>query len=228
VLLFTAVVVLLIGAAYCMGYEELVSGRGNWRASLLWSCYGVMPWLMLFEYVKRWEWRADAAIALGWLAVMICGTALASVLAEFLADQLVGSRTAPVTLLVMRRLPAIGALILLLVIVRRDQARVSQRSDPNALDIVRIHAPEIRWIAAADNYLELHLSGNVVTVRLTMRQAEAELAPLGYVRIHRSFLVNRKHVVRSHGAGRGNAIVLADGTELPIGKAFGANLAALR
>ena len=50
-----ALVVLVAGGAYCLGYEGLSGGIGQWPASLLWSAYGVLPWLFLFEGVKRRE-----------------------------------------------------------------------------------------------------------------------------------------------------------------------------
>ena len=57
-----------------------------------------------------------------------------------------------------------------------------------------------------------------------MREAEAILEPLGFVRVHRSFIVNREHVdgvVRHKGEPN---VRTRDGTLLPIGKAFSGNL----
>ena len=59
--------------------------------------------------------------------------------------------------------------------------------------------------------------------RMTMRQAERILAPHGFIRIHRRFLVNRARIDRLGNDGE-RVIRLADGGELPVGRAFAANL----
>ena len=60
--------------------------------------------------------------------------------------------------------------------------------------------------------------------RLTMREAASILEPLGFVRIHRSFLVNRRNVaavVRDNGRV---AVETLDGALLPTGRAFSAEV----
>jgi two-component system LytT family response regulator len=54
--------------------------------------------------------------------------------------------------------------------------------------IVIVNAESVDWVEAADNYVRLHTSGGRHVVRGTMRTLAAELP--GFVRIHRSVLVN--------------------------------------
>ena len=226
-----ALIVWTAGAAYCLGYESLTSGRADWPPSLLWSLYGVMPWLLLFEYVKRAEWGADAPVPLTILAALLIGTGMASLAAEYAVDWLMGGHSAPLALLVMRRLPAVGATLLLLLLARRHMTEATRRSEnveeSDQIDFVRTHAARIRWIAAADNYLEFHIDGGIWTKRLTMRQATEALAPLGFCRIHRSYIVNRLFVAHVEGMGSNPVVILKDDKTLPIGKAFRANLGGL-
>ena len=215
-------VVWMAGAAYCMGYERLQTGLGAWPGSLLWSAYGVLPWLALFEAIKRREARTGQPLGLAALAGLLVATGVMSLVLEAVAQP----HGSPLPLQVMRRLPAVAATLLLLLLVRRERAMIARQSAAaeNEVDALRRHAPAIRWIRAADNYLELHLDGQVWTRRITMREAETILAPLGFVRVHRSFIVNREHVesvIRHKGEDN---VRTKDGTLLPIGKMFSGNV----
>lgn len=230
-LLAVATLVLVAGAAYCMGYEGLLGGTEAWPSSLVWSAYGVLPWLFVFEYVKRREWEADAPLATATIALLLVATGAFSIAVEILLRWLSGDQSVPVGLQLMRRLPAIAATFLLLLLARREQRAALAREHPAAgateVEALRRQAPAIRWIQAADNYLELHVDGQVWTRRITMREAASVLEPLGFVRIHRSFIVNRSHVdavVRDKG---GPAVRTIDGALLPAGRAFSGNLRGL-
>lgn len=223
-----AVVGLTAGAAYCLGYEGLQGGIGEWPGSYAWSAYAVLPWLVLFEAVKRAEWERDRPFDPAALALLLVCTGLFSVGLEYLADGLRGSRSAPAGLQVMRRLPAIAATLLLLLLARRERKAALAAGPPPATaseaEALRGQAESVRWIQAADNYLELHLPGRVAMRRLTMREAASILEPLGFVRIHRSYLVNRRHVaavVRDQGRV---AVRTVDGNLLPTGRAFSAGV----
>ena len=222
-LVAVALIVWIAGAAYCMGYERLQTGLGAWPGSLLWSAYGVLPWLALFEAVKRREARTGRPLGLAALAGLLVATGAVSLLLEGIAQP----NGSPLALQVMRRLPAVAATLLLLLLARRERVALARQAAPaveSEVDALRRHAPAIRWIRAADNYLELHLDGQIWTRRITMREAEGILEPLGFVRVHRSFIVNREHVegvVRHKGEPN---VRTRDGTLLPIGKAFSGNL----
>ena len=52
-LVATGLIVWLAGAAYCHGYERLLSGPHEWGGSLSWSAIAVLPWFGLFEWSKQ-------------------------------------------------------------------------------------------------------------------------------------------------------------------------------
>ena len=224
-------IVLIAGAAYCLGYEELQSGRAKWPLGLLWAAYAVWPWLFVFELIKRREWDRDRPLPITTIALLMIATGALSLLLEGASDRwLLHKQGSPLALQIMRRLPAIAATILLLLLARREQrsAEALASAPPEAAEAeaetLRRHAKSIRWIRAADNYLELHLEGQVWTRRITMREAAEILEPLGFVRVHRSVIVNRSHVSSVVPQSGGAAIRMADGTALPTGKAYGDNL----
>jgi hypothetical protein len=217
----TAAFVLVAGAAYCRGYEAILTGRGHWGPSLLWSAYAVWPWLVLFEAVKRRSWsrapwsrRANAAA--------FAATAAASLLFEYAADALAGEAHAPLALALLRRLPAMAACLLLVELARHARALADKSSpeDERGVEGLRVHAPDILWIRAAENYVELHGCGRIRTHRMTMREAAAMFEPLDFVRIHRSFLVNRAHVDQISHRGKRAFVKMRGGETLPIGKAY--------
>jgi hypothetical protein len=225
-----ALVVLIAGAAYCSGYEQLLSNRDNWPESLVWAAYALLPWLALFEYVKRREWNADAALPHHSIVLLVLGTWAASFATEYAHHALLLARNdVDIALPILRRLPGAGVFLLLIALSRREQDRARRRIGAavpadGEVEALRRQAPTIRWIQAADNYLELHADGHVVTRRITMRAAEELLQPLGFVRVHRSVMVNRRHVDRIVPRSGGPAVQMIDGTALPTGRAFNANL----
>lgn len=215
-----AALVLLAGAAYCLGYDGLRGSVGQWPGSLLWSACAVLPWLALFEGVKRREAALEAPLPPTLLAALLVCTGLVSVGLEYATDWIRSAHAAPIGLQLLRRLPAIAASLLLLLLARRRDSEFRRESRNEAESLVR-HAASVRWIRAADNYLELHLGGRVLIRRATMREAASILAPLGFVRIHRSYIVNRAEI----GAVRRETVRMKDGTALPLGRAFAAGLA---
>ena len=74
---------------------------------------------------------------------------------------------------------------------------------------------DVDWIDAADNYLRLHVKGRAHFSRGTMKQAEEELDPSQFVRIHRSAIVavDCIRAIRSSESG-GHIIELKDGSQL--------------
>jgi DNA-binding LytR/AlgR family response regulator len=78
---------------------------------------------------------------------------------------------------------------------------------------------------AQGNYVALvHKSGSYL-VRETMANVEQKLTPLGFVRIHRSILVNTTLVkdLRRDNAGT-YVLRTTDGNEHPVGRAYKGNL----
>lgn len=78
---------------------------------------------------------------------------------------------------------------------------------------------EILWAEAAGNYVELHLAGSSHLQRQTLSSLEEQLAASGFVRIHRSRLVNRHHVRSISGNDSGDfTVTLDDGRQIGGGR----------
>lgn len=89
-----------------------------------------------------------------------------------------------------------------------------------------IETAQIRWLQAADNYVELHTAERMHLLRRTLDGLLADLGP-GFVRIHRSRAVAVAAVVGVQATGQGEARVnLAGGPTLACSRACRAALLA--
>jgi two-component system, LytTR family, response regulator len=97
-----------------------------------------------------------------------------------------------------------------------DRPRIVVRDGTN-VDLVDPAA--IDWITALDYYVELHVGGQTLLLREPLQDLEARLAPLGFVRIHRSTIVNTARVRRIERLAHGDyEVALADGSRLRMSR----------
>jgi hypothetical protein len=96
--------------------------------------------------------------------------------------------------------------------------------------ILRLPVRDILLLRAAGNYVEFLLEdGSKPLMRASLREMETVLAPQGFVRTHRSWLVNGRRLRALRPAGSGDfQIELDGGTEAPLSRRFPAALARLR
>ena len=84
-----------------------------------------------------------------------------------------------------------------------------------------VDAAAIDWVEAAGNYLIFHAGAERYTVRGTMADMEARLAPAHFVRIHKSTLVNIDRVKSIEPIHAGDqTVAMEDGTELVMSRTF--------
>jgi two-component system LytT family response regulator len=79
----------------------------------------------------------------------------------------------------------------------------------------------VDWIAAAENYVELHAGKARHLLQVTMNQLASRLAPATFVRIHRSTIVNVKRIRSVQPQFHGEYIVtLVSGEQLRSGRTY--------
>lgn len=87
---------------------------------------------------------------------------------------------------------------------------------------------EIDWVEAADNYVKVHAQGAVHVIRQTLRRMEESLTPRGFVRVHRSAIVNIARIREIQPWFGGEYVVLLrNGTRVTSSRACRPNLQAL-
>lgn len=81
---------------------------------------------------------------------------------------------------------------------------------------IYVHAADILWTKAAGNYVELHLKGGrTLLMRTTLARLEERLGEAGFLRIHRSRLVNASAISAVQTLPSGDATLsLVDGSSV--------------
>jgi hypothetical protein len=95
---------------------------------------------------------------------------------------------------------------------------------------LRVPLSEIAAVSSAGNYVEFNLVDcRKPLMRSTLGAMERQFAPRGFVRIHRSWLVNPERVEAIEPAGSGDfTVTLAGGIKAPLSRRFREALEALR
>lgn len=108
-------------------------------------------------------------------------------------------------------------------------------SEPSTFDIrdgaklIRVKMEAILAVTSAGNYVEFILAdGRRILMRAPLRHVEQELAPRGFVRTHRSWLVNANKVTSLKPEGSGDYTVELGGQSVPLSRRFPGALAKLR
>ncbi len=84
---------------------------------------------------------------------------------------------------------------------------------------------EITFIEAAGNYVEVHVGAETLLVRGTLARFEETLKALNFVRVHRRFLINKRHVHDVAGTTSGNfQIAMKDGRVLAASRRYKSGL----
>jgi hypothetical protein len=96
--------------------------------------------------------------------------------------------------------------------------------------VVRVPLEEIVAVTSARNYVEFHLAGGArPLVRETLAKVEQDLAAAGFLRTHRSWLVNPAHVRAITPAAAGDfRLELITGITAPLSRRFPDALESLR
>ena len=80
---------------------------------------------------------------------------------------------------------------------------------------IRVELNNILYAESSGNYVMLVLEKQKITSRLTMNEAEALLPASDFIRIHRSYIVAKKHIQKMD-----KRTIWIQQTEIPIGSAY--------
>jgi len=91
--------------------------------------------------------------------------------------------------------------------------------------ILFLPVSDIRWIGAEGNYVRLSTATETHLLRETMAHLEQRLDPRGFLRVHRSFMVNLKYVKEVRRESNGDSVVIMDsGHKVALGRSYRASL----
>jgi two-component system LytT family response regulator len=87
--------------------------------------------------------------------------------------------------------------------------------------VLVLQPSEIDWIESDGDYVRIHVGNEVHFTRMKLADAESRLAPDGFVRIHRSRIVNLARIKEFRPVSRGTSLVIMkDGTRLDASYAY--------
>jgi two-component system LytT family response regulator len=90
----------------------------------------------------------------------------------------------------------------------------------NGIQFVRV--PDVDWLEADRNYTVLHLGTQALRIRETISDLASRLGAAGFVRVHRSIMVNADRIFRLEPWAHGEyVIVLRNGTKVISGRGYG-------
>jgi two-component system LytT family response regulator len=93
---------------------------------------------------------------------------------------------------------------------------------------VFVDVEDVDWIAAAENYVELHAGRGSHLLHVTMNTLEKSLDPEIFLRIHRSIIVNLGQIKNLQSSAHGEYVItLRDGARLQCGRTYSDRLKAL-
>ena len=105
-------------------------------------------------------------------------------------------------------------------VLRRDAIDSSARQQLRVISrgrVINIPLSDIECFSAAANYVEIHAAGMVYTMRSTMNQLLDKLNPQTFSRVHRSTIVNLRHIKNCRPLRRGDSLItLVSGKELIV------------
>jgi two-component system LytT family response regulator len=87
---------------------------------------------------------------------------------------------------------------------------------------------DIDWLQSDGNYVQIHIGTATLRARETISDLEERLEPSGFMRVHRTALVNTDRILRMEPWAHGEyLIVLRNGAKINTGRGYGARVRAL-
>jgi LytTr DNA-binding domain len=212
-------------AAYCVVHEFLRGGNVQWWVSLVWALLMLLPWIVAWQSIGRWQTAGDGhRLRVLKITLVVLAATLFTVAAErALSLILYGELVSTMALHLFRRAPVALIMWALFWVMLRPR-RISDVAKQSAA------TPPFQWPCALDEAQSIHAAGNYIEirtchrqhlVRLSMREAESRLAGAGWIRIHRSILLNSRHaagILREDG--RITHVKLHDARTLAVGRGY--------
>lgn len=91
--------------------------------------------------------------------------------------------------------------------------------DGDEVQLIPVQA--IDWVDAAGDYMCVHVDGVTHIMRITMKQLEAMLNPLKFLRIHRSTIVNAERISSARSLANGEFLLtLGDESRLKVSRSY--------
>ncbi len=220
--------------AYCQLHSIVYTDRVPLEVSLRWASVTAATWTAVACFAWQWRDRLLAMLASGCFARIAKAGAVLFLLALVAANAAliieVASSDFAASDLPKRLLrygpaaaatAAFGACWLLLQRRRSPQPEGEWLHLPQEPRLM-LRSSDLRLVRSAGNYCELHANGRMHLVRATLKDMEAQLGAKGFLRVHRTAMVNLSSIAAIAPApgSKRLQVELDCGGQVPVGRAY--------
>jgi DNA-binding LytR/AlgR family response regulator len=230
-------------AAYCLVHGLVIDDELDLPRTLLWAVVSTFPWLCAWAGLKKLSARpADPLRSMLAVALLITTLVVCAAL-EYALGKIYSAATESLAQIVYRLLPIPFGIAIVRRLLQPSKPALAEPNSaaehrrelpvepildvPTRRGVLAVRASDIEYVKAAGNYVELITGDRTLLMRTTLQDLGHQLGAAGFVRVHRSLLVNPLHVVATRRGPRGRRLVaLRSGAQLPVGRQFDENTAA--
>ncbi len=229
----------VIASVYCLAHGLVIDDEIDLPRTVAWAVVSTFPWVCAWEGLQRLGARSAQHLQPLFSAAILVAALVVAAALEYALGAIYSADAASLAQIAYRLLPVPLGIAVAWRMLRRPADRAIARSPTErlrelqverAFDIptrngtLAVRAADIEYVKAAGNYVELITGDRTLLMRATLHDLAEQLGAVGFVRVHRSLLVNSLQV-RAVGRGpRGRQRVkLNSGAELPVGRQFDGN-----
>jgi DNA-binding LytR/AlgR family response regulator len=217
----------LLAATYCLAHGLIADDAICLPRTLAWAITSTLPWVGAWEGLKRLRAKPAQPLQLLLMGGVLMAALGASVAAEYTLAAIYPVDADSLAQIAYRLLPiplafAVAAMLLQPKAERPKEQHVEHvLSIPTRDGMLEVRPGEVEYVKAAGNYVEVITGNRTLLMRTTLQELSGQLRGLGFVRVHRSVLVNAVHVLAVRRGPRGRRIVrVRSGAQLPVGRQF--------
>ena len=228
---------ILLATGYCLAHGLVMNDELNLPRTLGWAVASTLPWVFAWEGLKRVSGRPEPGLRMLLSSALLIAALVVSAALEYALSAIYSVDTDSFAEILYRLLPIlVGVATVRLLLppsrsVGRDAVSQTERLRESQIErvlnvqtrhgMLAVRACDVEYVKAAGNYVELITGDRTLLMRVTLHDLGEQLRAVGFVRVHRSLLVNALHVVAVARGPRGRRIVrMRGGAELPIGRQF--------
>jgi DNA-binding LytR/AlgR family response regulator len=186
-----------------------------------------LPWLGAWEGLKRLRAKPGEPLQYLLMAGVLLAALGAGVGAEYTLAAIYPADADSLAQIAYRQLPIPLAVAVAAMLLQPKPASPKEQpaepilNVPTRDGVLAVRPGEVEYVKAAGNYVELITGNRTLLMRTTLQELSGQLRGMGFVRVHRSVLVNAVHVQAVRRGPRGRRIVrVRSGAQLPVGRQF--------
>jgi DNA-binding LytR/AlgR family response regulator len=221
----------LLATGYCLAHGLVIDDELNLPRTLAWAVTSTLPWVCAWEALKRLSAQPAQTLRLLLSAAVLIAALAASAAMELVLGAIYSADSTSFVQVMYSLLPVPVGIALARLLVQPSRPKPAEVEHvlavPTRGGLIEVRATDIEYVKAAGNYVELVVGERTLLLRATLTEVGEQLRTAGFVRVHRSLLVNCMHVMTLRRGSRGRQFVkLRSGVELPVGRQFVENAAA--